>query len=74
MHLLGGGHFNPAVSFAVYLAGCDDSFTGKKAALYGVVQVVSGSVCSIFWEWEQVVVACCYLLLANSRHGYPKLF
>mmetsp|Transcript_77067 Transcript_77067/g.121264 ORF Transcript_77067/g.121264 Transcript_77067/m.121264 type:complete len:455 (-) Transcript_77067:115-1479(-) len=37
-----GGHFNPAVSCAVYFAGRDDSFTGKKAALYAVVQVVSG--------------------------------
>eukprot|EP00435_Cladocopium_sp_Y103_P055282 s943_g18.t1 len=37
-----GGHFNPAVSCAVYLSGRDDSFTGKKAALYSVVQVVAG--------------------------------
>lgn len=37
-----GGHFNPAVSCAVFLAGRDSLFTARKAAIYGVVQVIGG--------------------------------
>ncbi len=40
-----GGHFNPAVSCAVFFAGRDNNFTGRKALLYSVVQVLSGSRC-----------------------------
>jgi len=37
-----GGHFNPAVSCAVFFSARDNSFTGRKAALYSVAQVLSG--------------------------------
>eukprot|EP00435_Cladocopium_sp_Y103_P025485 s2117_g6.t1 len=39
-----GGHFNPAVSCAVYCSGRDSGFTVRKALLYAAVQVIGGSV------------------------------
>lgn len=44
---ISGGHFNPAVSCAVFFSGRDNTFTAKKAALYGVVQVLSGTTAAI---------------------------
>lgn len=56
-----GGHFNPAVSCAVFFSARDNSFTGRKAALYSVVQVLSGSWCGR--------VACNVILPSFVQHS-----
>jgi len=38
-----GGHFNPAVSCAVFCSGRDATFTGMKAVLYAIVQIFGGT-------------------------------
>mmetsp|Transcript_18108 Transcript_18108/g.30569 ORF Transcript_18108/g.30569 Transcript_18108/m.30569 type:complete len:457 (+) Transcript_18108:65-1435(+) len=42
-----GGHFNPAVSCAVFCSGRDKTFTVRKALLYAVVQIIGGSVATL---------------------------
>ncbi|CAE7547205.1 NIP2-3 [Symbiodinium natans] len=42
-----GGHFNPAVSLAVYLSGRDTLFTERKCFLYMLVQTLAGLLAAV---------------------------
>mmetsp|Transcript_64680 Transcript_64680/g.151616 ORF Transcript_64680/g.151616 Transcript_64680/m.151616 type:complete len:457 (+) Transcript_64680:99-1469(+) len=42
-----GGHFNPAVSLAVFLSGRDSLFTERRCFLYMLVQIIGGSLAAL---------------------------